>query len=828
MKNTMSLNGNWQFRSADDESWLVGRVPGSVQLDLMENKLLPDPYIGTNEAFFHHLEGKQWIYQKTFHVDNVKDYDKVFLHFDGIDTVADVYLNEIKIGSAKNMFIPYSFDVGNFLQKGENTVKVHFTSSIEYARAQHKADKGSYVATGEKSRVFIRKLQYTYGWDCGPRIEQVGLFRDVYLAFHQKARLQYPFFDTTELTDHSATIQCGVEIERFSEDFDVRMRISYEGEEIENKTLAPLQDDKRTFVAWQGKISNPHLWYPNGLGAHPLYDISFTVENGGVVYDELHFMAGLRTVKLLREKDEIGESFVFEVNGIKIFAKGANWVPGDNLLSRFQKDHYEQFVKLARDSNMNMLRTWGGGIYETKDFYDACNRYGILVWQEFLYACAQYPDHLEDFQKMGEMEAIIAVKSLRAHPSLALWCGNNENNWCFHIWKNCDDIPEYSGNQLYKQIFPRVCKEHDPGREYWISSPFGNEKDPNGMQEGDRHSWEVWHQKKHYQYILDFDTSRFVSEFGFLSMPCYKTVLSYTNEENRHLTSPAMLSHAKEPTGMEKLWGYVMSEVGFPSNLQSFIYLSQFVQANSLRIAIEHWRSRKFLSAGALIWQYNDSWPGLSWSVVDYYARKKAAYYAVQKSYSPILPILKYEKEQINLYIANYLCSSMSLSVCVRSYSLNGTKRKDIFFEVECAANASDLVKSFSLEDLGIGYVAQTVVVDENFVTIPKTHNGDLLDSCIFATIAYKGGTNTNNLIFHFPLHMPLQKPVIKTQQSDLQLTLTSDVPAFGVFLESEYDVDVSDNGFSLEPNVPYTIFFSENPGSVEVYDLTTMTKPFR
>ncbi|WP_026487246.1 beta-mannosidase [Caldanaerobius polysaccharolyticus] len=817
MEKRISLNGVWQFREASESSWNDGKVPGCVQLDLMALNKLSDPFYRMNEIECHKLEEKEWVYRKEFNFDLSEEFDEIRLVFEGIDTFADVYFNGEFIGRTENMFIPHAFDITDMIKDGSNVVEVHFDSPVKTMRAIENNSPVKLESSCDTGRPYVRKAQYAYGWDWGPRIAQVGLWRGVYISVIKDAKIENPFFYTEKIQKDSAYVRVSAEVQSYTDlDFNAEITVSLNGTVCSREVVPVVYGEIKATL----KIDNPKLWYPNGVGEQPLYDISIKLLVDEEVIDEVNFKSGIRIVKLIREKDSEGESFIFEINGVKVFAKGADWIPADNLLPRLTREDYYEYIKLAKDANMNMLRIWGGGIYEDPAFYEACDQMGIMVWQDFMYACAQYPDQFEWFQQLAVEEAEAVLLELRNHPSIVLWCGNNENNVGFYSWwKNGD--PKYLGNYIYKEILPQICAKYDPSRPYWVSSPYGGE-DPNSESEGDRHQWNVWSGWADYAaYVAD--RSRFVSEFGFQAMPNWKTVLSYTAPEDRSILSPVMVAHNKMVEGMERLIRFMVGHLGFPKDLRSFVYLTQFNQAEAIKTGVEHWRSRKFMTAGTLYWQFNDCWPVASWSCLDYYKRKKALYHYSTKFYANVLPYLVQEGDGITVYGISDLLEDADAHVKILCYSLDGKKLGEKELDARLIANDVVKIAHFRAEELGIGYSPKEMPVDVLHCTLPVEKNGELLNSVVYVRMTVGDNTYDNYLVFDRFRNLQLTQPSIDYRVEGDKVILSSDVPAFGVFIETENDVDLSDNCLNMIPGENYTVKCSGQPGKVEVLDLTRL-----
>lgn len=817
----MSLDGQWEFQEAGAENWQVGTVPGCVQMDLLQLGKLPDPFYGMNEIEMHRIENKAWVYRKVFTLSPQDiEQDAIELVFEGVDTLADIYLNDNLLGRVENMFIPHRFDVSELAEEGDNIIEVRFDSPITTIRTMEQTSPVKLSSSCESARIYVRKAQYAYGWDWGPRIAQVGLWRPVYLEFINGASIHHPFAYTVALNNNQAHVRVTAIIEPFNdEQYVAEIALSFAGKVITHAAVeAKAYEESEYLVQADFTIEDPELWWPNGLGEQPLYDVGIKVGDGRKWYDRTSFRIGIRTVKLIQEADEEGATFIIAINGVKVFCKGANWIPGDSLLPRLKRDDYYQLVGLAKDANMNMLRVWGGGIYEDPAFYDACDELGIMIWQDFMYACAQYPDEFDWFQEMALAEADSVVKTLRNHPALVLWCGNNENNWGFDEWWKIG-VPKYMGNYVYREILPTVCASQDPSRPYWVSSPYGGEH-PNSKTEGDTHSWAVWSNWQDYDGYLN-DNGRFISEFGFQSMPNWQTVLSYTAPEDRHVLSPVVLSHQKMTEGMEKLVRFMVGRVGFPKDFKSFCNLTQFVQAEAIRTGVEHWRARQFKTAGALYWQLNDCWPVASWSSVDYGRRKKGLWYYSQRFFAPVLPILRLEENLITLKVVSDLRQPTPITGKVTAYRMDGTRLAEQAFAGKVLANAVTTLEQWSLDQFAIGYSPRVLPMDGSSTTVPVERNGDLIDTVLYVELESGGQTYRNFQVFERFRSLNLAPAAIKVAVKGKKITLTSKVPAFGVFIEAANDIDLSDNCLNLEPGRAVTVECSSAPGEVTASSLT-------
>jgi beta-mannosidase len=813
------LTDGWEFAEAGSESWLPAVVPGCVQLDLMREGQLVDPFYRMNEFEAQSLEDKDWVYRTEFTLSE-EDLaaDELVLVFEGIDTYADVTLNDVALGSTANMFVAQRFDVTEHARPGRNTLQVDFYSAVTNIHTLKQNSPLDLISSTEAARPYIRKAQYADGWDWGPRLVQVGLWRPVRLEIVRGARVVDPFAYTRSVQDGTARLWVGAQVACYVEQaLDAEVRVSLDGEtKATSRVPVSLARGEMGFDLWLD-VPDAQLWWPNGLGPQPLYTVTVRVLAGEQAIEETSIRVGLRTIRLIQESDVEGRSFIVAVNGVKVFCKGANWIPADSLLPRLTRQDYYDYIRLAAEANMNMLRIWGGGIYEDPAFYEACDEMGIMVWQDFMYSCAQYPDELDWFQEAARAEAEQVVAALRNHPSIVLWCGNNENNWGFDEWWHVGQ-PEYLGNYVYREILPAVCAELDPSRPYWVSSPYGGEH-PNGAEEGDRHQWMVWSNWQDYGLYRQ-DTGRFLSEFGFQAMPDWKTVLSYTAPEDRGILTPVMRSHNKMAEGTERLLRFLAGRLGLPKDLRSFVYLTQFNQAEAIKTGVEHWRLRQFMTSGALYWQLNDCWPVASWSSLDYCKRKKGLYYYTKAFFAPVLPVLQHVDGRITLHGVSDLLETATGRARIRAYGLDGTPRGRATVDVTLLPNQVTPLVSLSLADLGIGEALRVLPVEGNSQSVPRAFNGELLDTVVYVDLTVGDAVYRNYLVFDRFRELALHEAAVSVAKRGSTLTLTTDVPAFGVFLETDRDVDLSDNCLNLEPGREVVVRCSGDPGEVRVVHL--------
>jgi len=660
-----SLSSGWQFRQAGSDEWLPATVPGCNHLDLLANKKIPDPFWRMNEADLQWIDKEDWEYKTSFEVaPGLLKKEHIELHFAGLDTYAEVSLNGSVILSADNMFREWDVDVKNQLKAGQNELHVFFRSPIVEGIKKHdalgyalrvgnndRAEHGN-VPGNKKVSVFTRKPGYHFGWDWGPRLVSSGIWRPITLKAWDQAQLRDLRIVQNSQSEKRASLSAFYEVESAAEgtaDLVVRM----DGN-VTVETTVKLKPGTNSYRL-DFEIKNPELWWCNGLGDPHLYQISGTLKQGKQTFSLSHRI-GIRTVELVREKDDMGTSFYFKVNGVPIFMKGANYIPNDIFITRVSDEKYRKVIQTAADSNFNMLRVWGGGFYENDIFYDLCDEMGILVWQDFMFACNLFPGD-GAFLENVRQEAIDNVKRLRNHSCIAMWCGNNEilvsNFKEAEVVKGENFKPQEKQlwedyDSLFHKVLPSVVKAEDPGRFYWSSSPSagpGLVSRTVGLEHGDEHYWGVWHQKKPYETYSTY-IARFMSEYGFQSFPELRTIKEFALPEDYGLTTDVMNHHQRSPVGNKAIEHYLLQSYRQPKDFEAFLYVGQVLQAELIKYAIEAHRRAMPFCMGTLYWQLNDCWPVASWSSMDSSLRWKAEQYFVKKAFEPLL-LSPFEKEGI-------------------------------------------------------------------------------------------------------------------------------------------------------------------------------------
>jgi beta-mannosidase len=660
------LGGKWKLRRAGGEDplaaarkkdgWLPAHVPGCVHTDLMAAGEIPDPHYGMNELQAQWVEEEDWLYARTFdYAAELGQAERVDLVCEGLDTYATVLLNGKEVGRADNMFCTWRWDVTGLLKRKGNRLLVQFQSPKRVSEALEATHGRLAGDSDNSSRSYVRKEQCAFGWDWGPRLNTSGVWRGIFLHAYTAGRIAdvYAPVDWTDPNAPAIKLQVTVEGTRAADAALDAVLKAPDGSEQNVKLAARLQEGANVLKA-DIPPERPQLWWPAGQGPQNLYElrVSGSIDArpaDGRLAGSAPLKLGLRRVELRREKDEEGESFVICVNGRPLFCKGADWIPADTFLPRVTAERYEDLVRKAAGANMNMLRVWGGGIYEAEEFYDACDRLGVMVWQDFMFACAGYPDNLPWFMDSVRREAEQNVRRLRNHPSLVLWCGNNENHSGMHDWNV--EPGEPWGERIYDALLPEVCKGLDPDRPYWPGSPYGG-AEPNAVGSGDQHCWAVWHGGRPASFYRTYN-GRFVSEFGMQAPPALETIRRYIPSTGRQMQSRVMAHHNKCHEGAERLYRYLASYFRVPSDFEDCVYLMQLVQGEVIKTGVEYWRSRAGRTAGALFWQLNDCWPGTSWSCIDGDHRPKALHYYARRFFAPVLAAIAHEGGVLSVSVIN-------------------------------------------------------------------------------------------------------------------------------------------------------------------------------
>lgn len=701
---TLLLDRGWMFAQSGTDRWLPATVPGTVHQDLLRHRLLPNPFFGLNEEKIQWVENEDWEYKTTFTVTEEQlARDAALMTFEGLDTYASVYLNGSLLLKADNMFVGYSVPVKEVLRKGENRLHVFFRSPIKETLPQRASNGFDYPADNDHSdkrlSIFTRKAPYSYGWDWGIRMVTSGIWRPVTLRFYDRASISDYHVKQLSLTGQLAEVSNELEINSVSpEKTEAEVVVSCSlknGEPLTVRRKVALNPGINR-VKVPVEIKNPVRWMPNGWGEAVLYDFTAQVVCQGKTVASEHRRIGLRTVRLVQEEDGQGMSYYFEVNGIPLFAKGANFIPADNMLPSMTDERYAALFQDIKAANMNVIRVWGGGTYEDNRFYDLADENGILVWQDFMFACTIYPADPMFLKRVAE-EADYNIKRLRNHACLALWCGNNEilEGLKYWGWKSRftpEVYEEFYRNydKLFRELLPAKVKEWDEGRSYVHSSPyFANWGRPDSWKIGDSHNWGIWYGKKTFE-SSDTEIGRFISEFGFESFPEMKTIATFASPEDYEIESKVMTAHQKSSQGNDLIRTYMERDFIVPEKFEDFVYVGLVLQGQGMRHGFEAHRRNRPYCMGTLYWQLNDSWPVVSWSSIDYYGNWKALHYQARRAFAPLIVNAIQEDGNLNVYlISDKLEDTGGLTLDMKLTDFSGKKLAQRSVKVKAPANSS-------------------------------------------------------------------------------------------------------------------------------------------
>ena len=795
----IDLNGIWKLtgRAIDGapdvpecNAAIDARVPGDVHEDLMRAGLLPEPLVGANAPKHEWVERAVFTYEREFSVD--PDFDRAELVFDGLDCLAEVFIDGQLVGSSANAHVPHCFDVTSFVKSGEtHTLKVNIDTGVEWAKKQ---DPGECRCDDNIERIFLRKSQFSFKWDWAPRLVTCGIWRDAQIKLHKSVILRDVFLNPT-FENVAARLEAKVQVEALTEgNYLLNLRVNRNGEVWENTQrvhLAPGTNEASASVY----IDPVERWYPADYGDQALYDVQVEIGADGEIFDSHTTTYGFREIKVRQDELSDGEkSFVVNVNGIDVFCKGANWVPADSICARVSDEKYETLITEARAANFNMFRIWGGGIYEDDVFYDLCDRHGIMIWHDFMFACAEYPEDKPEFVENVRDEITKVVRRLRHHPCIALWCGNNENDWIFGFYGRGKDgkCSYFYGENLGHDVCPSICSTLDPQRFYWPSSPFGGD-DPNCEQCGDRHAWQVSIHDRDLTMRADVrnyrkDRGKFNSEYGVISYALPRTILDYTQDGAIDLKSEAYKVHDNSfnagVTETESLTDWYL-KVGFgsiPQDPLTYIEQSLAYQAMGYRESISSFRIRKFDCTGSLFWMYSDCWGTLGWTIIDYYLRRKPSFYWVKKAYAPVAVFARYENSEVKTYIVNDTLEELNLDVMLDVGELSGTPERTTM-KMTVPANGVAIGPALPFDSRG--YALVQALKDGNVISDDLT-------------------------LTHFPAEMDIPQAKVSAdivQHGDeLEITVRSDAFGHFVYLDLPDGAKPTDNYFNLLPSRPKVV----------------------
>jgi beta-mannosidase len=815
------LDSGWQFRAvantdrSDVKEWHLAQVPGVVQTDLLHGGLIPDPFDRDNEFRLQWIGLADWEYQTTFQIDaTALAHDHVDLVFEGLDTFADIYLNDQAILHADNMFRRWRIPAKAALKPGPNTLRIVFHSAVEkmlpYAKSlpyvlpsisTHNFGNEENIATAP----YTRKAPYNYGWDWGPRFMTEGIWQPVRLETWDALRIENFHIHQQGIATDLANVTAELEIEVGR---STTATLSLAHDELSGPQTA---DGSQTLqlnaginhVSFPLRIAAPKLWYPVGYGAQSRYRFSASIHVGREVAARSETKTGLRSIELRRVPDQWGKSFEFVVNGISVFAKGADVIPFDSFPNRVTAEIHRNILQSARDAHMNMVREWGGGYYESDDFYDICDELGIMVWQEFMFGGDMVPGDVS-FQENVRQEAIDQIKRLRDHPSIVIWCGNNEVETGWHHWGDRQEFKESISAEtrervwqdyviLFADILKSAVTQYADPVPYTPSSPSANfEEIPDNQHNGDMHYWAVWHQQAPAaDYTKQFP--RFMTEYGFQSFPEMRTIGTFAKPEDFDIRSTVMQAHQKNKGGNERILTYMLREYREPKDFASFVYLSQVQQAEIIKIGAEHLRRQRPRTMGSLYWQLNDCWPVASWASIDYYGRWKALHYYARRFYDDVLISPFFHDDKVDVYVVSDKLQPLSGTIHMRLLDFSGNALLDQTKDVQIPTQSSTIYLTFDQKDL--------------------SSKADPHQSFLVFDLEVAGKKVSRNLVFFDVTHnlkLPVA-PKIETTFSKTgegyTVTLQSSKLARNVYLSfGDLNVECADNYFDLLPAEPVTI----------------------
>ncbi|AUP77840.1 beta-mannosidase [Flavivirga eckloniae] len=789
----ITLHENWSFKNTTDTTWLNAKVPGDAHSDLFSHKLIEDPFVKDNEFKLQWISEKDWEYKTTFTLDEKTLQKKhLDLHFEGLDTYASVYVNDSLILNTNNAFRKWEVNVKPFL-KLENHLKIVFENTTT-SENKEKAKLPYELPAG--NRIFTRKAQFQYGWDWGPIFNTSGIWRPIYLKAWNDLKIKDVFVQQNHLNDSIASLTANIEYKYEAEE---NLLIDIYVNNKLNKTYNTQDTSVFTF-----EINNPKRWWTHNLGEPYLYDLKFVLRNKGKILDAYSLKKGLRTIDLIAEKDSIGQSFYFKLNDVPVFMKGANYIPQNSFQNQVTDAHYNTLLNSVTEANMNMLRIWGGGIYENDIFYDLCDEKGVLVWQDFMFACAMYPGD-KDFLNNVKQEAIDNIIRLRNHASIALWCGNNENDEAWHNWGWQEDRSESEKEEIWSNylkvfddILPSAVNQFSDKTPYWASSPLHGRSHPKFLKEGDAHDWWIWHNAYPFEHLED-NVPRFMSEFGFQSFPSYEAIKYATQKDSIDISSDAFATHQKHPRGFKLIKEYMERDFPIPTNDEDYVYMSQVLQAYGMTKGFEAQRRAMPYNMGTLYWQLNDCWPVASWSSLDNFGNWKALHYRTKKSFEDVLISSRLKNDTIKTFVINDKLKEIQGKLDLKLIDFSGNTVWSDSLTITAKANTSEKFYNLPLKDIDITKTALVANFNESSSIYYLTKPKDLR-----------------------LLQGDIDKKVIKTE-SGFSIELSSKVLQKDVFLFTNEKGFFNDNFFDLLPHETKVVTFKTESQSIDDLDIKTL-----
>lgn len=834
---SMEISQNWQFKQSRLNNWHPAKVPGVVQTDLMANDLLVDPFYRLNEKSVQWVDKEDWEYKTTFQLTpEILNQQHILLNFKGLDTYADVYLNDSLILEANNMFRAWNVPINKLVNDKQNTLRIFFHSPIKHDIAKHDALNFQYFACNDqcenggilnkKLSVFARKAGYHYGWDWGPRLVTIGIWKPITVVSWSDAHIDDIYMEQTEVTKEKAILDTQINLSVDHPIANASVRV------IDENSKKVIVEKPITLKAGKQKIHcpftirHPKLWWTNGLGDAHRYEFKTEVIANNKVIDYKKQKIGVRSLKVIQKKDQYGFSFYFELNGKPIFAKGANYIPQDNFLTRVTNTRYKKTVMSAVESNMNMLRVWGGGIYEKDIFYDLCDEHGILVWQDFMFACSLYPAEGELLKNIQE-EAIDNVIRLRNHASIALWCGNNECQDAWYSWGLKDQYTAKSptiASKIWKQysdmyyvVLPKIVAKYAPGTYYHPSSPFGGMGHASNDHTGDRHYWKVWGGKAPTSNYTT-EHARFFSEYGFQSFPEYISILQYAPEKKDwNIHSDVMMSHQRGgKNANDIIENYMINEYYRPKNFKKFLYVNHVLQGDAIKTAMEAHRRDMPYCMGTLFWQINDCWPASSWSSRDYYGRWKAQHYFTKKAYDDVLVSPFAKEKKLAIYVVSDRLRNFTGHLEVQVMTFDG---KVIFLDkkrIHVKANNSHILAEYDINTILKKEKKENVFVFAKLIDNNKKVYKNTYELCTQKEMNYPK-VDIEYTIKKTHLTQPITESMDKTAYT-YEMTITTPLFARAIHLMvNDIKSFFSDNYFDLLPGESKTIYLDTDLDENEI-----------
>jgi beta-mannosidase len=776
------INTNWQFKAIDTLDWKSAIIPGNVFTDLRSHHIIEDPFVKNNEEKVQWVAKKDWIYKTNFSLSKeILQRKNIELNFDGLDTYATIYLNDSLLGKTENAFRKFTFDIKHIAKK-ENQLIVIFKN---FTKIETQKEAKNPYQLPEGKRIYTRKAQFQNGWDWGPKLNTAGIWKDVSVNAWNDYKIENIYIKQNSFTDANANLTL------YIEDKNVGTS-SLRYEVYINDTLQPIGPEKPEIPI---SINNPKLWWTHNLGEPYLYNVKVIVKKNKIILDSIATKYGIRTIKLINKKDSIGESFYFELNGKPVYMKGANYIPQNSFQNNVTNHHYEKLLSDVVSANMNMLRVWGGGIYENDIFYDLCDEKGVLIWQDFMFACAMYPGD-EQFLENIKQEAVEQVKRLRNHPSIALWCGNNENSegwkrWGWQANRTSTEKQEIWKDYLavFDSILPKVVAKNSE-TDYWETSPKYGRGNIKYKTEGDAHDWWIWHDAYPFEHLQE-NVPRFMSEFGFQSFPSFETINYINQKDTIHLKTDAIQSHQKHVRGFQLIDEYMARDYNVLKNDEDYVYVSQLLQAKGIVMGIEAQRRAKPYNMGTLYWQLNDCWPAISWSSIDYFGNWKALQYKAKKAFENIIISSIIKNDTVKTFIVNDTFKDVKGSLNLKIIDFYGKEIWSNSKEIKVLENSS-----------------------QQFYKLPL-NKMDRKKTFLIAEF------NNHKSIFYFSKPKDLQLPKGEIEQkitkikNGFTITLKSNILQKDVFLFSSKKGKFSDNFFDIKPNEVKKIVFETNTKSI-------------